>query len=155
MKCPLCISTIPDDSAFCTNCGARINKQQQSEPSFQNASTYNAPTSQNAPPTYNNAPNSSINHGQYRSDDAGCFALIISFLSSYVGFALYLVWRDYRPNSAKACLITACVSLGLSIISGIISYIMLISIYSTYLSQMQDGGYIIESILRILSLKIA
>lgn len=109
MKCPVCLSQIPNDSVFCTNCGTRIPVESNPQPAQTPQFTYSSPQ-QPQPQQYY----------QSRVDDAGCLAILISFLQPFIGFALYLVWKEYRPNSAKTCLITAIVALVLSVFSGIV-----------------------------------
>lgn len=136
MRCPVCYTQIPDDSAFCTNCGAKVKAdsvQSNPEPKPQF--------------TYNNSPSSSQPENrqfiQPRFDDAGCLAIFISFVSPFVGLALYLIWKEYRPNSAKTCLITALVGIGISIFSGIIFFVIGLE---GVLSGLSDYGYLIQQI---------
>ncbi|HEY8423543.1 MAG TPA: zinc ribbon domain-containing protein [Clostridia bacterium] len=98
MRCPFCNNEVPDGSAFCTYCGKQLKQ----------TVTY----SQN---TYSPYSQKTV------SDDAGCFAILISLFMPAAGFALYLVWRDYRPNSAKTCLIPAIIGFIIQIISNIIA----------------------------------
>ena len=127
MRCPVCYMQIPDDSAFCTNCGAKVKIEQNtqaSQPASKPQFTYNAPSS--SQPSSPQHPNNQ-QFIQPKIDDAGCLAIFISFMMPFVGLALYLVWKEYRPNSAKTCLITSLVSFGLSIFGGIIMFIVSLS----------------------------
>lgn len=141
MRCPVCYTSIPDDSAFCTNCGARVKIEkdtQASPPTPKPQFTYNTPASPQPP----------VNQQftQPRIDDAGCLAIFISFISPVVGLALYLIWKEYRPNSAKTCLITALVAFGISVFSGIILFITSLSgAFAGY----RDFEYLIQQIFKI------
>ncbi|HHW90454.1 MAG TPA: hypothetical protein GX745_06115 [Clostridiales bacterium] len=113
MRCPICENQAPDDSVFCTFCGNQLPPKTQEQSSY----TYNGSSYSYQQPSHQQPSRSQI-------DDAGCLALFISFVQPFIGFALYLVWKDYRPNSAKTCLTVAIVSLVLSIVGGVIMAIV-------------------------------
>ena len=101
MKCTKCNNHVPDDSVFCTSCGNKLQENQITNTYKQNTySQYNSTS----------------------TDEAGCLAIILSILSPLIGLTLYVIWRDYRPNSAKTCLTVALVFLILNFISLIIFF---------------------------------
>jgi hypothetical protein len=106
MRCPFCNNLVPDDSVYCTFCGKNVRQTVNQNPI---PNSYQNPYSQRPP--------------MPQTDDAGCLAIFVSFFSPFVGLALYLIWKDYRPSSAKTCLITALISLAISILGGIIAVI--------------------------------
>ena len=114
MICPTCNKQVPDDSVFCTFCGNHLLPKPQGQ-------TYNTGSSYSyQQPSYHQSMRPQI-------DDAGCLALFLSFVSPLIGLALYVIWRDYRPNSAKTCLVVALVSLAISVVAGIIMAIVSIA----------------------------
>jgi hypothetical protein len=142
MRCPVCYIQIPDDSAFCTNCGAKVKIEQTPDsPPNRPQGTYNAPTYQsNTPPRQPLTP---------QIDDAGCLAIFISFFAPFIGLALYLVWKEYRPNSAKTCLITALVSIGISVLGGVIVFVTGIA---GMFASMEDYEYLIQNLFNFIKL---
>jgi hypothetical protein len=115
MKCPFYNNEIPSGSVFCIFCGNNVSQSLNRQPD-----THKSPYSYQNP--YSQKPSTP------QIDDAGCLAIFISFMSPFVGLALYLIWKDYRPNSAKTCLITAIISFCISFLGGIVMVITAVSL---------------------------
>ena len=107
MYCSHCGAQIDDQATVCPYCGTPTANQKQDsfiqQPQQQ-------PYSQQQPAASGDAP-------------SGGFAFLC-FLFPIIGLILYLVWKDQYPLRAKSCgkgaIIGVCVSVGVSILYGII-----------------------------------
>lgn len=93
MKCPFCNCDVPQNSNFCTNCGKPLRQQNYNAYSFNAFNAYNP------------------NEPKFINDKAGGLAIFVSLIWPFIGFMLYVVWKNYKPKSAKTCLITGIIGL--------------------------------------------
>ena len=120
--CTYCGSPLDEGVKFCTNCGAAVEEAapavasapvQESLPPFdqqpQQAPGYQQPSPQ---PTF--AP---AGEAQTASDDTGSIGGgILGFFIPLVGFILFFVWRNTKPQNARVSLIGAVIGLCLGIL---------------------------------------
>lgn len=122
MYCRKCGNQMQDGQKFCPNCGA------PAEDLF----GYNNQTPQNQAGSADD--NASIGWG------------ILGFFFPLVGLILYLVWKDSKPRTAKmagkGALIGVIVNAALSILSGIISFFLGLSIFGGIFSGIDAIGFL-------------
>lgn len=109
MICTNCGNEIPDSSKWCPNCGQGVKRP--------------APAPQSYPQQPVNNPSSGYNsHGvPPKSDDEPSFGLnLVSFICPLVGLILFAVFKESKPNQAKACGRWALISFVVSFIFGFI-----------------------------------
>lgn len=100
--CEKCGAALPDESAFCTSCGAAVNAQPQPQVTPQPQQTYVAP--------------------QQPAVDTGSFGwAVLGFFIPLVGLILFLVWKNEKPLSAKKA--------GIGAIVGVVAYIVFWIVY--------------------------
>ncbi len=58
-------------------------------------------------------------------DKAGCIVMLICFFMPVIGLLLYCLWKDFKPQSAKTCLICSLIPTILIVIWGIFSIVSL------------------------------
>jgi hypothetical protein len=142
--CIWCGAPLEEDVKFCTNCGAAVEEAapevaaaaapeippaaapevapapafvQENTPPFdqqpQPAPGYQQPGPSASP----QQPFTPVGETQAAPVDAGSIGwAILGFLIPLVGFILFFVWRNTKPQSAKMSLIGACVGLCLGIL---------------------------------------
>ena len=128
MICTNCGNEIPDSSKWCPNCGQGVKRPAAAKPVMPQAPTQTpAPAPTPAPQSYPqqpvNNPSSGYNsHGvPPMSDDEPSFGLnLVSFISPLVGLILFAVFKESKPNKAKACGRWALISFVVSFIFGFI-----------------------------------
>ncbi len=100
MFCHNCGAEISDNAVVCPKCGVAVGKKQTVD--------------------YNDAPSVGF--------------AVLSFFIPIIGLILYLVWKDQSPLKAKSCgkgaLIGFCVSVALSVLSGILYSCAIVSVLS-------------------------
>lgn len=107
MYCSRCGREIPDDSAFCPECGNPTNSNYSQQINYsQNQSDYSQ--------------NQSSYSDKNVQDDPNTIANIASCCFPIVGLVLYLVWKDSKPKSASAVCKWAIGGL----VAGVIIYIL-------------------------------
>ena len=100
--------------AFCKNCGAQIPDGSSVCPSC------SAPQNNNSAPNYNNNYNSNYNPNYNPNpapqDKGGALWGLLGCCIPLVGLILFLVWKDQKPQTAKAAGIGALVGVGLCVV---------------------------------------
>lgn len=119
MFCKNCGYQLNDESAPCPNCGyfEQPYNQQYTQPGQNNQYWQNTQQNQQYNP-YNQPP-----RNMPAPDDGGFLWGLAGCCVPILGLILFLVWKDERPNTAKAAGIGALISVGLSI-----AYVVLIFI---------------------------
>ena len=111
MNCKNCGYNMPSSSAFCPNCGLKIedNKDISTEKNVQNEQKVTPVTT---------VVNNSI-------DESGAVGWgILGFFFPFVGLILFLVWLRERPKSSKAAGIGALIRVILNVFLFIIFFII-------------------------------
>ena len=146
MFCSNCGKELPDNAAFCPECGAAQKTVPQEEaPQAAPQETpaepiYSAPSQtppqaayqqpvyqqnqyqQNQPPYQQQAP-----YQPAAPVDSGSFGwAVLGFFFPIVGLILFLVWKDQKPLSSKKAGIGALVGAILSVVSTILFYVLII-----------------------------
>ena len=128
MICTNCGNEIPDSSKWCPNCGQGVKRPAVEKPVMPQTPT-SVPTPQSCPqqPEYNHTPGYNSSAIPPKSDDKPSFALnLVSFLFPLVGLILFVVFKESKPNQAKACGCLALVSFVASFIFGFIGGLLAI-----------------------------
>lgn len=100
--CGKCGAQINDNDSFCAECGARI-VEPTTQLQYNQIPLY--------PPPYYNIP-----YPVYKPDSNSTGLNILSFCFPFIGFILYLVYKNEKPIKAKGCGICALVSFIVNII---------------------------------------
>ncbi len=100
--CKKCGAEISEGTLFCPRCGEPVNEQAP----VQDFRTYSAPEQPAAP-------------------DSGSFGWgVLGFCIPLVGLILFLVWKDNKPKTAKMAGKGALISVIISVIFYIISFVV-------------------------------
>jgi uncharacterized membrane protein YvbJ len=100
MKCPRCQSENWDTDTQCSSCGASLAvNTQQSTPPPQAQSNYQQVRSNQKPQT---------------QDKLNPVLAILAFIIPLIGFILYFVWKDEKPQSARTIGMIALIAFGLT-----------------------------------------
>lgn len=92
--------------AFCRNCGSEMPDRASTCPSCGQATQ--------STPTYSNSV----------SDDGGFLWGLLGFCVPVAGLVIYLIWREERPNNAKAAGTGALVSVVLGVVFYIFAFVL-------------------------------
>lgn len=124
-QCPYCGSQLADDVNFCTNCGGSVADvrpmQANPQPVAQNIPGYDPayqPTRQEYNPYQGNPYQQPLNPTPAPAvNDSGSIGwAILGFLFPIVGFILWLLWKDKKPQCAQKAIVGAAISFGLGLI---------------------------------------
>ena len=145
MFCSNCGKELPDNAAFCPECGAAQSAPAEETPQaapqeIPAEPIYSAPSQtppqaayqqpvyqqnqyqQNQPPYQQQAP-----YQPAAPVDSGSFGwAVLGFFFPIVGLILFLVWKDQKPLSSKKAGIGALVGVILSVVSTILFYVLII-----------------------------
>jgi len=119
--CKYCGEEVKDGQKFCTYCGAELESIRE-EPAVEAASSQvqEPKPVQNPTPAYNQSQNTQpavVDNGGFGWGLLGCCIPL-------VGLILFLVWKDTKPNTAKAAGIGALVSVILSVVFSVLSTVL-------------------------------
>ena len=118
--CMYCGSQIPDGLKFCTNCGAALPVEAQAvqpvDAGYQQPVYQQQPYDQQSQQPYNQGQPAYGNPAPAANDSGSIGWGILGFIIPIVGIILYFVWRNTKPNSAKAAGLGAAISVVLAAI---------------------------------------
>ncbi|MDR3216560.1 MAG: zinc ribbon domain-containing protein [Clostridiaceae bacterium] len=125
MKCSRCGAENRGDARFCIHCSAPLTVVQQPNPQpyYGERNGYNYPQGQQQPPPYYPPPAPPA-----KKDESSVGYAILCFFYPIVGLILYLVWKDERPLRAKSCGKGALTGVILSVLIGVISFIVMMGV---------------------------
>ncbi len=123
MFCKNCGSQLNDESVPCPNCGyfeQPYNPNQNKNQQYSQTGSNNHQQQNQQYYQYNNQPPRNMpapDDGGFLWGLAGCCVPIL-------GLVLFLIWKDEKPNTAKAAGIGALISVGLSIVYVVVMFII-------------------------------
>lgn len=128
MICKNCGAMVNDESArFCPFCGAAMENQ--------GAQPQNQGGAYQQPPYYQQP----YYQQPAQNDRGGCLWGGLGFLIPIAGLILFLVWKNERPNTAKACGIGALVSVILAVVFSILYVILMVTVLDSMAYYMVMG----------------
>jgi len=104
--------------AYCKNCGSDINEFARNCPE---CGEEQQAAQENRQQQFQRQQHTNYNPGQPSPDTGGFGWGLLGFCIPIVGVVLYFVWQSERPRTAKALITGALISIGLSVVSGVLN----------------------------------
>ena len=114
MYCPNCGRQIPDNSKWCPNCGQGTQRNQ--------------PVNNGGPFYPQPQPIAQPNPYPYKEDEPSTGLNVISFLFPIAGWILYFVFKEDRPNRARACSRWGWIGFGVGFVLYLIFIILIVAV---------------------------